>query len=123
MTTFSDRELILRYVRRQDHEAFAELVRRYIALVHSAALRQTREPGLADDVTQAVMIVLARRAREISSDVVLASWLFTVTHHIAQNALKSRARRTAHEQIAAEQRSTCESTDPARSELRDILDA
>src|SRR5689334_6757087 len=114
MTTFSDRDLIIKYVRRQDHDAFAELVRRYIALVHSAALRQTRDPGLADDVTQAVMIVLARRAREISSEVVLASWLFTVTHHIAQNALKSRARRTAHEQTAAEQRSIFHSIEPSQ---------
>lgn len=120
MTTSSDRELIVRYVRQHDHEAFAELVRRYIALVHSAALRQIREPGLADDVTQAAMIVLARRAREISCDVVLASWLFTVTHHIAQNALKSQARRTAHEQIAATQRVDSRKYD---AELRDVLDA
>src|SRR5215218_4572972 len=116
MNTFSDRELVARYVGRQDHEAFAQLVHRYIALVHSVALRQTREPGLADDVTQAAMIVLARRAREIPHNVVLASWLYTVTHHLSQNALKARARRTAHESIAATQRVASHKEDP---ELRD----
>ncbi|CAN5617623.1 hypothetical protein BH09PLA1_BH09PLA1_29290 [soil metagenome] len=124
MTQSSDRELIARYVRRRDHDAFAELVRRYISLVRSAALRQTREPGLADDVTQAAMIVLARRAREISPEVVLASWLFTVTHHLSQNAIKSRARRIAHEQnAAASSGSPTVSFDPASRELRDELDA
>src|SRR5829696_2777599 len=118
MNTFSDRELVARYVGRQDHEAFAQLVHRYIALVHSVALRQTREPALADDVTQAAMIVLARRAREIPTNVVLASWLYTVTHHLASHALKSRARRTNHEYIAAQQRATRQVRDESQHELR-----
>src|SRR4051794_3028151 len=123
MNSFSDRELIARYAFRQDHEAFAELVHRYIAMIRSAALRQTRETALADDVAQATIIVLARRAREIPANVVLASWLYTVTHHLAQQALKSRARRVAHERVVAGQRTLRQSVDPAQTELRDVLDA
>lgn len=119
MRNRTDRDLIRLYVRHHDHEAFAQLVQRYIAMVRSAAMRMTREPGLADDVTQAAMIVLARRVGEIPPNVVLASWLYTVTHHLAQNALKARARRSARELTAASVRSSAHRTDP---ELRDVLD-
>lgn len=119
----SDRELLRRYVRLTDHEAFAELVRRYIAFVHAAAVRQTQDATLADDVTQAVMIVLARKAGTISSDAILASWLFTVTRHAAQNAMKVQSRQRFHERSAAAERS--ERVDPpdvSNADLRDVLD-
>ena len=46
-------------------------------MVHAAALRQTRgDAHLADDVTQAVFIVLARRAETIAIDC-LPAWLLT----------------------------------------------
>src|SRR3954452_3107012 len=100
----TDHELLARYVRQSDHDAFAQIVQRYIGLVRSAAMRQTRDPALADDVTQAVMIVLARRGRTIPRSVSLASWLFTVTHHISRTAQRSRARRAVHERRAASER-------------------
>ena len=54
----TDHELLARYVRRCDHEAFAQIVRRYIALVRSAAMRQTRDGAMADDITQAVNVYI-----------------------------------------------------------------
>ena len=98
----SDHDLLRRYARDDDHAAFAELVRRYIGLVYAAARRQTRgDSHLADDVTQAVMIVLARRADAIAPGSVLASWLLVVTRHCAQNALKIQSRQRIHEHRAA----------------------
>ena len=98
----SDHDLLRRYARDDDHAAFAELVRRYIGLVYAAARRQTRgDSHLADDVTQAVMIVLARRADAIAPGSVLASWLLVVTRHCAQNALKIQSRQRLHERRAA----------------------
>src|SRR5205085_2707809 len=123
MDDLSDRELIVRYVRDGDHDAFARLVHRYIRLVRSGALRQTRDPGLADDVTQAAMIVLARRACEMPRNVVLASWLFTVTRNLSQNARRSMSRRTRHEQAAATLRSELHTaTEQSTMELDDVLD-
>jgi RNA polymerase sigma factor (sigma-70 family) len=118
-----DWKLLSRYTRQADHRAFADLVRRYIALVYGAALRQTRDAQLADDVTQAVWIVLARKAHTIQRDAVLASWLFTVTRHAAQNAMKMQARQRYHERRAAAGKA--EQFEPGEAnqlELRCVLD-
>ena len=58
-----DGELLRRFAEGKSEPALAELVRRHIDLVHAAALRQTRgNAALAEDVTQAVFVDLARRA-------------------------------------------------------------
>ena len=64
-----DHELLKAYARRQAEDAFATLVRRYLNLVFSAALRQTGEPQMAEDVTQVVFIILARKSRTIGRSV------------------------------------------------------
>jgi RNA polymerase sigma factor (sigma-70 family) len=127
MSQMTDRELLSRYVARDDHDAFAELVHRHIGFVHSAARRQTHgDASLADDVAQAVMIVLARRAGSIAPGVPLPSWLFTVTRHAAQNAMKMRSRQRYHERraLASEARveRAVESPDESGADLRGVLD-
>ena len=77
----SDQAILETFAATRDAGAFEELVRRYSRLVYSAAVRQVRDPHLAEDITQAVFIVLARQAGSIRRDVVLPAWLFTVTRH------------------------------------------
>jgi RNA polymerase sigma factor (sigma-70 family) len=103
MSHSPDRELLHRYAHRGDTEAFAALVNRHIGFVYAAARRQTRDSHLADDVTQAVFLVLARRAGTIRSDLAMTTWLFGVTRRACQNALKLQSRRRFHEKAAAAQ--------------------
>ena len=105
----NDAELLGQFVRADSRalaqHAFAGLVRRHVDWVHSAARRMVSDPGLAEDVTQAVFIVMARKAAALASDSGpggpdrpgLSSWLFGVTRHAARAALRSRARRERHE--------------------------
>lgn len=66
-STSSDSELLCRYAGEKSEAAFAELVRRYLDLVYSAALRQLRgDPHRAQDVAQVVFAALARKAGSLT---------------------------------------------------------
>ena len=64
----TDLELLARYTRQHAEDAFAELVRRHLDLVHSAALRQVRSPQLAEEVAQSTFIKLARQAHQVAQN-------------------------------------------------------
>ena len=98
-----DSELLQAWVTRSDETAFAELVRRHIGLVHASARRQVGASPLADDVTQAVFLVLARKAGSLGSQVMLSGWLFRTTRFVAARALRAEHRRSHHESLAAMQ--------------------
>lgn len=60
--THDDMWLVREFADGRSERAFAILVERHIGLVHSAALRRMGHPQLAEEVTQAVVILLAREA-------------------------------------------------------------
>ena len=95
-----DAQLLRDYVTSGSHAAFAGLVTRHLDLVHSAAVRQVGDEHLAEDVTQAVFILLCRRAGSIPANR-LAGWLFNATRYAARNAMKIQRRRRIHEERAA----------------------
>lgn len=99
----TDMQLLHEYAFGASQKAFAKLVERRIDLVYSAALRQVRQSHLAQDVTQAVFVVLARKSRSLDgSRVHLAGWLLSTTHRVAMDALRKLARRRKHERKAAQ---------------------
>src|SRR5439155_24064528 len=98
-----DSLLLEQYASTRCERAFARLVQRHIDLVYAAARRQVHgDAHLAEDVTQAVFIVLARKAGTVRGGGVLPAWLLGVTRNSAANALMLAGRRRRHERMAAD---------------------
>ena len=95
-------ELLARYTRQHAEDDFAELVRRHLGLVYSAALRQVRSPQLAEEVAQSVFIDLARNATRLKPDSILTAWLYQVTRRTAIDVVRREASRQLREQIATD---------------------
>lgn len=58
----ADATLLRRFADHRSEEAFAEVVRRHLDLVYSAALRSTGgDRQLAEDVREQVFVLLSRR--------------------------------------------------------------
>lgn len=94
----NDSELLQLFVRDQNQRAFADLVRRHIDLVYSAALRHV--PGdvhAAQDITQLVFLDLAAKARRLVEHPCLAGWLYASARFTALNTIRREQRRTARE--------------------------
>jgi RNA polymerase sigma factor (sigma-70 family) len=116
-----DLELVRQYGAYGSEEAFEALVSRHISLVYSAALRQVRDPNLAQEITQTVFIILSRKAGSLGPKTLLPGWPYRTTCYISSASLKMQHRRERHEQEA--QMQTVESaTDTTWEQLAPVLD-
>ena len=97
-----DGELLNRYVAAGSEEAFGSLVERNLPLVYSVALRKTNNPSMAEDVTQVVFIILAKKAHEFSKDIILAGWLHRTAYHVSMKVLVKECRRRRREEKAVQ---------------------
>jgi RNA polymerase sigma factor (sigma-70 family) len=119
--TLSDGALLRQYLATRDEPAFTALVQRHGAMVRSVARRIAAED--ADDVTQAVFLLLAQRARHLGNRQSLAGWLHETARLCAANARRSRLREHAKVQSAQLQSAQRASTEPSMSSADIDLDA
>jgi len=93
-----DGELLRSYAEDGSEEAFATLVARHVVLVYRAALRQSNgDAHRAEDVTQEVFTLMARKAVSIRKHPRLIGWLYITTHHLMSDSLRSERRRRSRE--------------------------
>jgi RNA polymerase sigma factor (sigma-70 family) len=94
-----DSELLARFARTNAEDAFAELVKRHVNLVYSAALRQVAgDAHLAQDVAQTVFADLARKAGALARRESLTGWLYTSAHFAAAKSIRTETRRRDREE-------------------------
>jgi RNA polymerase sigma factor (sigma-70 family) len=100
MTERDDITLLRDFAATESEAAFAALVRRHINLVYSTALRSVGSAHAAEEISQAVFIILARKAKSLGAKTILAGWLHQTTRLTAANFLRGEIRRQKREQEA-----------------------
>ena len=92
--TPSPEQLLRNFVQGPHSEkAFAQLVTHFEKLIYSSALRRTNNPSLSEDITQAVLILLARKAKSLLSHPSLAGWVFQTTKLETMKVFRTESRR------------------------------
>ena len=120
----TDAALLRRYAKENSEAAFAELVRRHLDLVYSAALRRlSGDAHRAADVAQQVFIALARDAQKLSRHAAMTAWLYTATRNAAIDCIRSEHRRATREKEAFAMQTLFAATPEAEWEkLHPVLD-
>jgi RNA polymerase sigma factor (sigma-70 family) len=119
----NDIALLKDFVEGNSEDAFAALVSRHINKVYSVALRYTRNPHQAEEITQAVFIILARKSRSLSQRVVLSGWLHETARLTAATFVRGEFRRTRREQEACMQNSLNEGSADIWPQIAPLLDS
>src|SRR5215813_11046755 len=117
-----DATLLHKYLECDSEEAFAALVTRHINKVYSVAMRHTRSVHQAEEITQAVFVMLARKARKLGKRVVLSGWLYQTARLMALTFLRSEIRRAGREQEAQMHTALEQNESTAWTQIASLLD-
>src|SRR4051812_16182998 len=122
MLELDDSALLKEYVEHGSEEAFATLVSRHVNKVYSIALRHTRNAHQAEEITQAVFVILARKSRQLGKRVILSGWLCRTARLSAVTFVRSEIRRTRREQEAHMQNLLNENQSEVWPQIAPLLD-
>jgi len=121
MPDFDDTTLLRQYTEGDD-AAFSTLVARHLNLVYSASLRAVGNPSLAQDITQAVFVILTQKAKSLGPKTILSGWLYQTARLTAANFQRSEMRRQQREQEAYMQSTVSEPEPPSWKHVAPLLD-
>jgi RNA polymerase sigma factor (sigma-70 family) len=122
MQPLDDIALLREYADRHSEEAFSVLVARHINKVYSVALRHAGNPHQAEEITQAVFVILARKAPGLRQGTVLSGWLYHTARLAALTFIRSEIRRARREQEACMQSVSSQTESDAWTRLSPLLD-
>jgi RNA polymerase sigma factor (sigma-70 family) len=117
-----DMELVRQYAASQSESAFEAIVSRYTNLVYSAAFRRTGNSQLAEEITQAVFVILAQKAATLTQKTVLPGWLYRTACYVSGHAIKQELRRQRREQEAYMQSLPNEAEPEVWSQITPLLE-
>src|SRR5215472_12674648 len=123
MQELDDNGLLCEYVERGSEEAFATLVERHVNKVYSVAVRHTGNPHQAEEITQAVFVILARKSRQLGAGVILYSWLYKTARLTSMAFIRGEIRRTRREQEAFMQNADETNESEVWRQIAPLLDA
>ena len=123
MQELEDIALLRKYVDDGSEEAFAALVTRHVNKVYSVALRHAGKPHEAEEITQAVFVILARKSRHLGKRVMLAGWLHQTARLTALTFIRSAVRRARREQEAYMQNESNRNEADVWEQIATLLDA
>src|SRR5581483_10143822 len=123
MQDWDDIALLREYVERNSEAAFSVLVTRHIDRVYSVALRHTGNPSHAEEITQAVFVILAGKAHRLRKGVILEGWLYRTARLTALTQIRSEIRRTRREQEVHMQSVAIENAGDPWPQINPLLDA
>jgi RNA polymerase sigma factor (sigma-70 family) len=87
-----DLALLRLYAEEGNEQAFAELVSRHAEWIRSACRRSLRDKDLADDATQTVFTILARKASLLPDGTRVSGWLYRTTKFVVSDLRKREMR-------------------------------
>jgi len=122
MHELDDQTLLRQYAEQNSDSAFAVLVARHVDKVYSVALRHTRNAHAAEEITQAVFVILTRKANSLGKHTALSGWLYETARLTSATYIRSEIRRARREQEAHMQTALNENADDAWPHIAPLLD-
>jgi RNA polymerase sigma factor (sigma-70 family) len=105
----NDNDLIQEFLEKKSESAFRTLVERHAGMVQGVAQRVLGNAHRAEEVTQAVFILLARKASGLRQGTCVAGWLYRTARFVALEAVRSESRREKWHQAYADMDTPAES--------------
>jgi len=122
MPELDDIALLKQFAENDSEPAFAGIVSRHLNLVYSTAFRATGDAHAAQEISQAVFIILARKAKSLGAKTVLGGWLHRTARLTAANYLRGEIRRQKREQETFMQSTLNETADETWLQIAPVLD-
>ncbi|HTI68998.1 MAG TPA: sigma-70 family RNA polymerase sigma factor [Candidatus Limnocylindria bacterium] len=97
-----DIELLREWVEHGSEDAFKCLVDQHIDMVYATARRLVYNPHEAEEVTQTVFVLLAKKAATLAPQTILPGWLHTTTRYVSAQMLRTESRRNRRMELLAQ---------------------